>query len=143
MLAPIATQIRRTTLVLCIASMALVGIVGVPALAHAELSSGGLAEMATKAEQEEATATATKTTAATAESSSSSSISGTTLILALGAGGLLLGGIAFVIVRDARSVAPVVEGAVAGNSRNPQARMRRRRAQAKAAKRQRKRNRKR
>ncbi len=63
------------------------------------------------------------------------------MIFALIAAGLLLGGVAFVIVRDARSRAPVVEGAITGGTRNPEARLRKRRARAKAARQQRKRNR--
>jgi hypothetical protein len=83
--------------------------------------------------------TATTATAATQEASTGTSSS---MIIALVLGVLLLGGIAFVIVRDARSVAPVVEGAT-GGTRNPEGRLRKRRAQAKAARRQRKRHRKR
>jgi hypothetical protein len=83
--------------------------------------------------------TTTTATTATQESSSGTSSS---LIIALVLGVLLLGGIAFVIVRDARSVAPVVEGAT-GGTRNPEGRLRKRRAQAKAARRQRKRHRRR
>ncbi len=67
----------------------------------------------------------------------------TSMFVVIIAAGLLLGGIAFVIVRDARSVAPVVEGLAMGGTRNPEGRLRRRRAQAKAARRQRKRHRKR
>jgi hypothetical protein len=79
------------------------------------------------------------TTAATQESGSGTN---TALLAALVLGILLLGGVAFVIVRDARSVAPVVEGAT-GGTRNPEGRLRKRRAQAKAARQQRKRHRKR
>lgn len=84
---------------------------------------------------------ATSTTAASTQESSSKT--STTMITALVAGILVLGGIAFVIVRDARSVAPVVDGLVTGGTRNPEGRLRKRRAQAKAARRQRKRHRKR
>ncbi|HWX45556.1 MAG TPA: hypothetical protein VNY52_09570 [Solirubrobacteraceae bacterium] len=84
-------------------------------------------------------AAATKKTAATTTETSSKT--STPMILALVAAGLLLGGVAFVIVRDARSVAPVVEGAMTGGTRNPEARLRKRRARAKAAKQQRRRNR--
>ena len=81
--------------------------------------------------------------AATTATTETSSKTSTPMILALIVGGLVLGGIAFVIVRDARSVAPVVEGLVTGGTRNPEGRLRKRRAQAKAARRQRKRHRKR
>jgi hypothetical protein len=57
-------------------------------------------------------------------------------------GAVLLGGIAFFIVRDARSVAPVGDALAAGGSAQDRAaRLRKRRAKAKAARRQRKRNR--
>ena len=88
---------------------------------------------------QETTSTA-KSTAATQESSSSSGLNAT-MVIAIAAGGLLLAGIAFVIVRDARSVAPVVEGASVRGSRDPQARLRKRRAKAKIARQHRKKNR--
>jgi hypothetical protein len=134
--------IRRTAPVMCILLALLVGA-GLPgAAAAAELSAGeGLVERANKAEQEEGSSTATTTSAKQETETSSSSGTGTVLILSLLAGGLLLGGIAFVIVRDARTAAPVVEGATPGGSRNQQTRLRKRRAKARAAKRQRKRNR--
>lgn len=88
------------------------------------------------------TPTTAPTTATTATTETSSKTS-TSMIMALALGILLLGGIAFVIVRDAHSVAPVVEGAATGGTRNPEGRLRKRRAQAKAAKLQRKRHRKR
>ena len=64
-------------------------------------------------------------------------------MIALIAAVLLLMVIAFVIVRDARRVAPVSDSELnEGNSARAQAaRMRQRRAKAKAARRQRKRNR--
>jgi hypothetical protein len=140
MLAGTMRPTRRAALALCIVS-ALVGSALLPAVAGAEISSGGISELASKAEQEEATATTTAASGKTETETGSSSIPGGLLIAGVAAGILLLGGIAFVIVRDARSAAPVVEGSAAGGSRNPEARMRKRRAQAKAAKRQRKRNR--
>jgi hypothetical protein len=89
-------------------------------------------------------ATPTRTTASTASTeSTSSSNSSSVILLALGAAIVLLLGIAFVIVRDARRVAPAGEvGMTEGRSaRDSAARLRRRRAKAKAARRQRKRNR--
>ena len=86
----------------------------------------------------------TTTTASTSTSTQeSSSGANTAEVLALIAGGLLLVGIAFMILRDARSVAPVTEGLATGGTRNPEGRLRKRRAQAKAARLQRKRHRKR
>jgi hypothetical protein len=103
-----------------------------------ELSQGGAGG------EEESTvktkSSATKTTAAS--SSSSSSNTDTVLLFGLGAAVVLLGGIAFVILRDARSVAPVGDGPVMGRSaHDPAVTLRKRRAKAKAARRQRKRNR--
>ena len=86
--------------------------------------------------------TAGTTTASTETSGAQESKTSTPMILTLVVGVLVLGGIAFVIVRDARSAAPVVEG-MTGGTRNPEGRLRKRRAQAKAARRQRKRHRKR
>jgi hypothetical protein len=97
-----------------------------------------LTELANQSRQEENT-TSTNTTAVSASSSGAST---STILLT---GGLVaiavLGGIAFFIFRDARSVAPVSEGPLGGSARNSAAQMRKRRAKAKAARRQRKRNR--
>jgi hypothetical protein len=57
------------------------------------------------------------------------------------AGALLLGGIAFLIVRDARNVAPVGDGLVGATTQERAAQRRKRKAKAKAARQQRKRNR--
>ena len=86
--------------------------------------------------------TTTKTTTSTASTETSSN-SSTVIVLALAAAAVLLIGIAFVIVRDARRVAPVPDGQLPGGAaaRDPAAELRRRRAKAKAARRQRKRNR--
>jgi hypothetical protein len=73
---------------------------------------------------------------------SSSSNTGTLMILALVSAAALLCGIAYMILRDARTVAPVGDGPVGGGSAGSSAaRLRKRRAKAKAARRQRKRNR--
>jgi hypothetical protein len=88
----------------------------------------------------ETTPTRTTTSTASTETTSNSS---TVIVLALAAAAVLLIGIAFVIVRDARRVAPVPDGQLPGGAaaRDPAAELRRRRAKAKAARRQRKRNR--
>lgn len=115
-----------------------------PAIARAELSSSPLGQLATKAQQEEESAAATTASEPTSEKrASESALPGPLVLLGIGAAVVLLLGIAFVIVRDARSAAPVTEGALSsgGGSRNAEARLRKRRAQAKAARRQRKRNR--
>jgi|HubBroStandDraft_2_1064218.scaffolds.fasta_scaffold154094_2 hypothetical protein len=100
--------------------------------AFSELTQGG----------QETTPTTTATTATTETSTTSSSNSSKVILLALVAAVALLVGIAFVIVRDARRVAPVEDGVVTGGSaRDTAAQMRKRRAKAKAARRQRKRTR--
>jgi cobalamin biosynthesis Mg chelatase CobN len=86
--------------------------------------------------------TPTQTTATTSSSSSSSGVSKSVLVPIFVVGALLLAGIAFFIVRDARNVAPAGDGlGSAGSSRDQAARLRKRRAKAKAARRQRRRNR--
>jgi hypothetical protein len=86
--------------------------------------------------------TTTTTVATTATESSSTSNSTTLIVVALIAAVLLLMVIAFVIVRDARRVAPVTDSELARRgSRDQAVRMRQRRAKAKAARRQRKRTR--
>ncbi|HEY2768599.1 MAG TPA: hypothetical protein VGI76_10090 [Solirubrobacteraceae bacterium] len=130
--------VLRAVLVLLVASVSL------PGLAHAELSSGSLSELASKAAQEEQTqSTATTPANGKQETETNSSIPGTLALLGVAAIVVLLGGIAFVIVRDARSAAPVADGAASGGggSRSPEVRLRKRRAKAKAARQQRKRNR--
>jgi beta-lactamase regulating signal transducer with metallopeptidase domain len=86
----------------------------------------------------------TASTAATTRASTSETTNSQTLIiLALVAAVLLLIGIAFVIARDARKVAPAGDPELAAGlaSRDWAARQRKRRAKAKAARQQRKRNR--
>ncbi len=115
-----------------------------PAIAQAELSSGSLTELATKAQQEEEAKTATTANLpANEKRTAESPLPGPLVLLGVGAALVLLLGIAFVIMRDARSAAPVPEGGISsgGGSRNAEAQLRRRRAKAKAARQQRKRNR--
>lgn len=111
------------------------------AAAHAPAAmSAGLNNRLGELSERESTTTPTKTTTTESNSSSNSS---TVVVLALLAAGALLVGIAFVIVRDARRVAPVTDAELAegGSARDSAATLRRRRAKAKAARRQRKRNR--
>jgi len=86
--------------------------------------------------------TPTETTATTTTSAASASNSKGTILLAGAAAILLLCGIAFLIVRDARSVAPAGDGLLGkgGSGHDTAAMMRKRRAKAKAARRQRKQN---
>lgn len=136
------TRSPRHTVLVLVASLTLGACL--PAIAQAELSSGGLTELASKAQQEEeAAASTTATRPANEKRASESSLPGPLVLLGVGAAVALLLGIAFVIVRDARSAAPVAEGAFAsgGGSQGAEARLRKRRAKAKAARQQRKRNR--
>ena len=96
------------------------------------------------AENGEETNTATTSTTSTAATESSTTNDQKTILIAIVAAVVLLSGIAFVITRDARRVAPAtdadLESARAGN-RDPAVMLRKRRAKAKAARQQRKRNR--
>ncbi len=137
------TRSLRNTLLVLAAALA-VGGACLPALAQAELSSGSLTELATKAQQEEESAAATTAKLpANEKREAESPLPGPLVLLGVGAAVALLLGIAFVIVRDARSAAPVAEGALSsgGGARSAEARLRKRRAKAKAARQQRKRNR--
>jgi hypothetical protein len=91
--------------------------------------------------QESPTTTKTTTTAST--TSTQSGTSRDVILLASGAAVLLLSGIGFVIVRDARRVAPAsdLEAIERSSARDSAARLRNRRSKAKAARQQRKRNR--
>ncbi|HEY7960349.1 MAG TPA: hypothetical protein VID29_00370 [Solirubrobacteraceae bacterium] len=83
----------------------------------------------------------TQTLPASAATASTSN-NGTLMIFAGIAAVALLGGIAYTILRDARSVAPVGDGPLGGGAAgNYAVRLRKRRAKAKAGRRQRKRNR--
>ncbi|HTB49845.1 MAG TPA: hypothetical protein VK701_02625 [Solirubrobacteraceae bacterium] len=122
------------------------GTAGAQSGAAAGASSGSLgssesfSKLTGKGEEEEAAST--PTTATTSSNASLSSIS-TGVVIPVGIiCVLLLGGIAFFILRDARSVAPVGDGLGSNSSAaDHAARRRRRRAKAKAARQQRKRNR--
>jgi hypothetical protein len=115
----------------------------VPAAFAAGLSGAGALSELTEGGTETSTAatTATATTGSTTESSNSNS---RTIILVAGTAALLLlVGIAFVILRDARKVAPAGDPQLADGiaSRDWAVKQRKRRAKAKAARQQRKRTR--
>jgi hypothetical protein len=114
-----------------------------PAGASASSVEGGNSfnELSQKAQEEEPKSTSTNTTTGT--SSSESHNSSKTLLIGLGAAVVLLGVIGFVIVRDARRVAPAgAEDFTEGKrGSDPAARRRNRRAKSKAARQQRKKNR--
>lgn len=101
-------------------------------------TSGALSNLTNGGEEE----ASTPTTSTASSSATSGGVSTGVLLPIFIVGAVLLGGIAFFIVRDARGVAPVTDGF--GNADSAQeraARLRKRRAKAKAARRQRKRNR--
>jgi hypothetical protein len=132
---------RTASLLVACAALALASSWTLPQAARsANLGSGNSFNELTKGESE---TTTTPTATTPASTSSSTSNSGSLLFVGSAVAILLLGGIAFVIVRDARRVAPAAEAKLSesGSRGNSAARMRRRRAQAKAARQQRKRNR--
>jgi hypothetical protein len=101
--------------------------------------SGALGNLTEGSAEEQATTATTSTTAST-ESENHKSSSVTAALIAVGL--VLLLGVAFVIVRDARRWAPAADGELAETaSGHSQAALQKRRAKAKAARRQRKRNR--
>jgi hypothetical protein len=95
------------------------------------------------AEEESQTATSTTATTSTSSTSSETGNSHTTILLVAAAAVLLLAGIAVVIVRDARRVAPATDPEIveARAGRDTAVTLRKRRAKAKAARKQRKRSR--
>jgi cobalamin biosynthesis Mg chelatase CobN len=106
-------------------------VFGGPSESSSSLTSSGAGE-------EETTATTATTASGTALSSISIGVVIPVAIVCL----LLLGGIAFLILRDARSVAPAGDGLGSRSSAQEHAaRRRKRRAKTKAARQQRKRNR--
>jgi hypothetical protein len=94
----------------------------------------------TQGEPEE---TGTPKTASTTSRTSQATNTNGVLLLGLGAAVVVLAGVAFVIVRDARRVAPADETDVieARSAHDSAVRLQKRRAKAKAARQQRKRNR--
>jgi hypothetical protein len=108
--------------------------------AFSELATGGQ-QTSTASTTPTATTKTTETTASTATSNSNTS---GVLLMGLIAAGALIAGISFLILRDARRVAPVPDGQTGAEgrpARDMAAMMRKRRAKAKAARRQRKRTR--
>lgn len=101
-------------------------------------TSGALSNLTSGGEEE----ASTPTTSTSSSTSTSGGVSTGVLLPIFIVGAVLLGGIAYFIVRDARGVAPVVDGfGNAGSAQERAARLRKRRAKTKAARRQRKRNR--
>lgn len=110
------------------------------ALAAESLEPNSFNELSEKASQE---TTPTETTSTIKTQESETKNSSKTILIAAGAAVVLLAVIGFVIVRDARRVAPAgAEEFVDGTSgHDPAVRRRNRRAKAKAARQQRKKNR--
>jgi hypothetical protein len=129
-------MLRRLVACLTIA-LALLGAAAGPAAAEG-LGGNSLSELAER--QETQTSTAATTRSSTTESGGNSR---TLILVALGVAVVLLAGIGYVIVRDARRVAPGDNLALAEgrSARDAAARVAKRRAKAKAARRQRKRTR--
>jgi hypothetical protein len=136
-------SLRRRAAALCLSGVLAIGLAGVgaPAAMSASLNENpALGELTGGS----SAATQTTSTAATTTTSSSSDSKSTTVVLGvLAAAVALIVGIAFFIMRDARSVVPAGEIPVgeASPTRHSPESLRRRRAKAKAARRQRKRNR--
>jgi hypothetical protein len=127
---------RFTSLCLC-AVLALA--LAAPATTLAAVGGSGAFSELTEGQTE---TTPTQTTATTATTEATTSKSSGVLLIAGAAAVLLLGGIAFLIMRDARSVAPAGDGLLGkgGSGHDTAAMMRKRRAKAKAARQQRKQN---
>jgi hypothetical protein len=130
----------RASVVLALLTLVLALAPASPAVAAGFEGAGALNNL-TEGSSEEAEAPTKAASKGTATENSGKSSTVVTFVIVLG--GVLLAGIAFVIMRDARKWAPtgdaeLVEGGPAGHS---PAAMQKRRAKAKAARRQRKRNR--
>lgn len=114
-----------------------------PAAALALGSVEGGSSFSELSQQAQETTPTTTTAATTSTETTSNTDTVTVVLLSLGAAGLLIGGIAYFIMRDARKVAPAgdVRLVEAGAARDSTQRLHRRRAKARAARQQRKRNR--
>ena len=129
----------RVSVLLALAVLA-GGSLGVPVAAGEGIEGGNsFNELSKKAQEEENTET---TTAPKSGTESEAHNSNTTIFIGAGAAILLLLAIAYVIVKDARKVAPAgAEDIIEGRGQDRTVRHQKRRAKAKAAKTQRKKNR--
>ncbi len=140
-LRPRSSARRAGAYLLCLVLvLALTASIAPPALS-ASLENGSALNRLTEEAPATTTTATTSTTAAAREKSSSNSQR--VILLATLAAVLLLVGIAFVIIRDARRLAPAgdLELAERSTEHDTAVKLRKRRAKAKAARQQRKRNR--
>jgi hypothetical protein len=124
---------------LCLALLPAFASAGAPTAVAASVEGKSFNELTEGQPETTHTTATTATTSTTTTASNSKSV----ILLALGAAVVVLCGIAFVIVRDARRVAPAGEDDLleARSGHDAAVALRKRRAKAKAARRQRKRNR--
>ncbi|HEX3509904.1 MAG TPA: hypothetical protein VHT27_02275 [Solirubrobacteraceae bacterium] len=132
---------------LALALLACALTTGAGALAASPASAAELGnsfnELTSKPAETQATTATSTTTTSSAATETNNSNSRTLVLGALAAAVILLSIIGFVIVRDARRVAPAVDGDLTEerSARDAAVQLRKRRAKAKAARQQRKRNR--
>jgi ABC-type Fe3+ transport system permease subunit len=137
--------IRTALLVACACALLVLGSVPAAAVAAGGSGSGNSFSELTNGASQEESSTQTKTTSRTSNTTNTGtpSTSRTLVLAAIAAAVLLLSGIALVIVRDARRVAPASDPDLveARAGHDAAVRLRKRRAQAKAARKQRRHNR--
>ncbi|HUA11678.1 MAG TPA: hypothetical protein VMA83_06710 [Solirubrobacteraceae bacterium] len=128
-----------------IAALSLLCAAAPQAFAGVSLGGNNLAEEAESESSSSSSSSGTSNGEGKETKETSSSTTNSTFVLGIGVAVVLLMGIGFIIVRDARRRAPVsdaaVDAAVHQSHIDHQAQLRRRRARAKAARQQRKRNR--
>jgi hypothetical protein len=139
-------RVRSCTATLCLAwVLALACLPAVAFGASVGLGANQLQQEATEGSPETETTTTATTATSTATTESSTKNSGPTVLIVVAIAAALLATVAFVIVRDARRVAPAGDGGgelgEGSTPRHSEAALRKRRAKAKAARAQRKRNR--
>jgi hypothetical protein len=133
-------------MLLCVGCVLMLGAAGAPSAHSAEVGGGSAFNELSAGSGAEATTSTTKTVTAPKASTEANKGTSKSLILLAGAAAvILLSGIAVVIVRDARRIAPATEADLveveARSAHDAAVRLRKRRAKAKAARKQRKRTR--
>lgn len=134
-------RLRARVCLLAATALLAGGALSAPQAGAASVEGGNAFNELSQKAQEETTSTATRTKTASSEGETRNS--NKTIFIGIGAAIVLLLGIGFVIVRDARRVAPAgaEDMAEASAARDTAVRHRNRRAKAKAARSQRKKNR--